>query len=147
MLLEDPARWQTLREHPEQIPLAIEEILRLQGPVQGFLRTTTREVVVGGKVMPPGTRLFLIYASGNRDESQFQQANRFEIDRRPNHHLAFGHGVHFCVGAPLARLEGRIAFEILTQRIPSMRLLPDQQYTYTFNLTTYGYKSIYTQWD
>jgi cytochrome P450 len=147
MLLEDPARWQALREHPEQIPLAIEEILRLQGPVQGFLRTTTREVVVGGQVMPPGTRLFLIYASGNRDESQFQQADHFEIDRRPNHHLAFGHGVHFCVGASLARLEGRIAFETLTQRIPSMRLLPDQQYTYTFNLTTYGYKSIYIQWD
>jgi cytochrome P450 len=147
MLLEDPARWQALREHPEQIPLAIEEILRLNGPVQGFFRTTTREVTVGGQAMPPGTRLFLPYASGNRDESRFPQADRFEIDRRPNHHLAFGHGVHFCVGAPLARLEGRIAFETLTERIPRMRLLPDQQFAYTFNLTTYGYQRIYIQWE
>jgi len=145
LLLEDPARWQALREHPEQIPQAIEEILRLRGPVQGFIRTTTQEVTVGGKTMPPGTRLFVLHASGNRDESRFPQADRFEIDRRPNH-LAFGHGVHFCVGASLARLEGCIAFEALTQRMPRMRLVPDQQFTYTFNLTTYGYERIYAQW-
>jgi cytochrome P450 len=147
LLLEDPTRWQALCEHQEQIPQAIEEILRLRGPVQGFIRTTTQEVTVGGISMQPGTRLFVMHASGNRDEGQFSQADHFEIERRPNHHLAFGHGIHFCVGAALARLEGRIAFEELTQRIPRMRLLPDQQFTYTFNLTTYGYKRIYTQWD
>ena len=99
LLLEDPARWQASREHPELIPQAIEEILRLRGPVQGFIRTTTQEVTVGDKIMPPGTRLFLMYASGNHDEGRFPQADRFEIERRPNPHLAFGYGVHSCVGA------------------------------------------------
>ena len=88
-----------------------------------------------------------LHASGNRDESQFPQADRFVMDRQPSHHLAFGHGVHFCVGASLARLEGRIALEILTQRLPRMRLLADQQFTFTFNLTTYGYERIYIQWE
>lgn len=147
LLLEEPTRWQALREHPEHIPLAIEEILRLRGPVQGFIRTATQEVTVGGVTMPQGTKLLLIYASGSRDESHFPQACDFDMQRQPNHHLAFGHGIHFCVGAPLARLEGRIAFEALTQRFPKMRLLPDQQFVYTFNFATYGHKHVYTRWD
>ena len=97
--------------------------------------------------MPQGTNLFLLYASGNLDENQFPRACDFEIQRRPNHHMAFGYGVHFCVGAPLARLEARIAFEALTQRIPKMRLLPDQQFEYTFSHILYGHKQIYLQWD
>jgi len=147
LLLEEPMRWQTLCEHPEQIPLAIEEILRLRGPALGFVRTTTQEVTVGGITMPEGTNLLLLYASGSRDESQFPRACDFEMQRQPNHHLAFGHGVHFCVGATLARLEGRIAFEALTQRIPKMRLVPDQQFEYGFRFSNYGYKRIYIQWD
>lgn len=147
LLLEEPGRWQALREHPDQIPQAIEEILRLRGPVQGFIRTTTQDVTVGGQALPAGTRLLALYASGNRDESRFPQADRFVMDRQPSQHLAFGHGIHFCVGASLARLEGRIALEILTQRLPSMRLLADQQFTFTFNLTTYGYERIYIQWE
>jgi cytochrome P450 len=146
LLLEEPTRWQTLCEHPEQIPLAIEEILRMRGPALGFVRTTTQEVTVGGITMPEGTRLLLLYASGSRDESQFPQASGFEMQRQPNPHLAFGHGVHFCVGAALARLEGRIAFEALTQRIPNMRLVPDQQFEYGFRFSNYGYKSVYLQW-
>jgi cytochrome P450 len=69
------------------------------------------------------------------------------MQRRPNPHLAFGYGVHFCPGAPLGRLEGRIAFELLTQSIPNMRLVPDQQFEYGFRHTSYGYKSIRVQWD
>src|SRR5581483_4951828 len=83
LLLEEPERWQALRDHPEQIPQAIEEILRLRGPVQGFIRVATREVTVGGKVMPAGTRLLVLYASGNRDESRFDQADRLVMDRQP----------------------------------------------------------------
>src|SRR5262249_27727581 len=126
LLLEEPTRWQTLCENPECIPLAIEEILRLRGPAMGFIRTATQEVTVGGQTMPEGTRFFIISASGSRDESHFPHASDFEMQRQPNPHLAFGHGIHFCVGAPLARLEGRIAFQTLTQRIPNMKLLPDQ---------------------
>lgn len=147
LLLEEPTRWQALREHPEEIPVVIEEILRMRGPAQGFIRTTTQEVTVGGVTMPPGTNLLLLYASGNLDGSQFPQAGEFERQRRPNHHLAFGYGIHFCVGAPLARLEGRIAFEALTRRVPNMRLVPEQQFAYGFRLSTYGHKHIYIQWD
>ena len=69
------------------------------------------------------------------------------MQRQPNRHLALGHGIHTCVGAPLARLEGRIAFETLTQRIPQMRLVPDQQFVYNFNLVSYGHKHISLQWE
>ena len=147
LLLEEPTRWQALCEQPDQIPLAIEEILRMRPPALGFMRTTTQEVTVGGVTMPQGTKLLLLYASGNYDESQFPCSGDFEMQRQPNQHLAFGHGVHFCVGAPLARLEGRIAFEALTQRIPNMRLVPDQQFEYGFRYSNYGYKRVYIQWD
>jgi cytochrome P450 len=147
LLLEEPMRWQVLCEHPEQIPQAIEEILRMRGPALGFTRTTTQEVTLGGVTLPQGTKLLLLYASGNYDESHFSQASDFQMQRRPNHHLAFGYGVHFCAGAALARLEGRIAFEALTQRIPNMRLVPDQQFEYGFRYSNYGYKRIFIQWD
>ncbi|WP_165422899.1 cytochrome P450 [Ktedonosporobacter rubrisoli] len=147
VLLEQPERWQELCAHPEYIPVAIEEILRLRGPVQGFFRTTTQQVTVGGQRLPAGTRLFLLYASANRDEERFPQAEHYIGNRQPNHHLAFGHGVHFCVGAPLARLEGRIAFETLTHYFPNLRLVPDQRFFYTFNLTTYGCQQIYLTWN
>jgi cytochrome P450 len=147
LLLEEPTRWQTLCEHPEHIPQAIEEILRMRGPIMAVMRLTTQEVTVGGITMPPGTNLLLLYGSANLDESQFPRACDFEIQRRPNHHIAFGYGVHFCAGAPLARLEGRIAFEALTQRIPKMRLLPDQQFAYTYSHLIYGRKQIYIRWD
>lgn len=147
LLLEEPTRWQTLCEHPEQIPLALEELLRVRGPALGFMRTTTREVTVGGITMPEGTQLLLLYASGSRDESQFPHADTFDMQRQPNPHLGFGYGVHSCVGAGLARVEGRIAFENLTQRIPNMRLKPDQQFEYGFRYSNYGYQRIYIQWD
>jgi cytochrome P450 len=146
LLLEEPACWQALCEHPEHIPQALEEILRLRGPAQGFIRIATQDVTVGGVALPQGTKLLLLYASGSRDESHFPEAHTFQMQRQPNLHLAFGHGIHFCVGAPLARLQGRIAFETLTQRIPTMRLVPNQTFVYTFNLTTYGYKHVYTHW-
>jgi cytochrome P450 len=147
LLLEEPTRWQALCEYPERIPQAIEEILRMRGPVLGFMRTTTQELTVRGVIMPPGTNLLLLYAAGNLDENYFPQACDFEMQRQPNHHLAFGHGIHFCVGAALARLEGRITFEALTQRIPRMRLVPDQRFEYYPLFFSYGHKHIHVQWD
>lgn len=147
LLLEESTRWQALYEHPEHIPQALEEILRMRGPVLGFMRATTQEVTVGGVTMPPGTSLLLLYASGNFDESHFPQADDFEIQRQPNNHLAFGHGLHFCLGTALARLEGRIAIEALTQRIPKMRLVPDQQFEYYPVYPAYGHQHIYVHWD
>jgi cytochrome P450 len=146
LLLEEPTRWQALCEHPDRIPLTIEEVLRYQDPVPGFIRTTTKEVTVAGVVMPAGTKLFLLYSSANRDETQFLFADQFDMQRRPNRHLAFGYGGHFCVGAPLGRLEGRIAFETLTQRLPSMRLVPNQELSHVPNLIHYGYHRVEVQW-
>ena len=147
LMLEEPTRWQALCENPEQIPLVIEEILRFRGPLHGIKRTTLQQVTIGGVTIPQGTTLLLLCAAANRDESQFPQACDFTMQRRPNPHLTLGQGIHFCIGAALTRLEGRIAFEVLTQRIPSMRLLPDQQFEYSFRMSNAGYKRIYMQWE
>ncbi len=146
LLLERPERWRTLCDHPEYIPLAVEEILRFDAPIQMFARTTTREVTIGGVTLPEDASLLLIYGSGNRDESVFTHADEFQPQRTPNHHLAFGHGVHFCVGAALARLEGRVAFEALCQRLPSLRLVPEQILTHIPTLLFRGYERLAVEW-
>ncbi|HEU5227776.1 MAG TPA: cytochrome P450 [Ktedonobacteraceae bacterium] len=146
LLLEEPERWRRLCEHPEYIPQVIEEILRYHGPVRGFMRTTTRPTTLAGIAMPEGTKLFLIYGSANRDEERFPDAEDFQMQRKPNHHLGFGHGVHFCVGAPLARLEGRLMFEALTQRFPGLRLAPQQELAHNPDLINYGYQRVEVVW-
>jgi cytochrome P450 len=146
LLLEDPSRWQTLYEHPEFIPLTVEEILRFDAPIQMFARMTTQEVIVDGVTLPEDATLLLIYGSGNRDEEIFAEADEFQLQRTPNHHLAFGHGVHFCVGAALARLEGRIAFETLTSRLPDLRLVPRQLLTHIPTLLFRGYERLEVRW-
>jgi cytochrome P450 len=146
LLLECPDQWQTLCVHPEYIPQTVEEILRYDAPIQMFARTTTREVTINGVAMPEDAALLLLYGSGNRDEAMFSQADEFQIQRTPNHHLAFGHGVHFCVGAALARLEGRIAFEVLCQRLPHLALVPDQTLTHIPTLLFRGYERLEVAW-
>jgi len=146
LLLEDPSRWQMLCEHPEFIPLTVEEILRFDAPIQMFARMTTQEVIVDGVTLPEDATLLLIYGSGNRDEEVFADADEFQLQRTPNHHLAFGHGVHFCVGVALARLEGRIAFETLTSRLPDLRLVPRQLLTHIPTLLFRGYERLEVRW-
>lgn len=147
LLLERPERWRTLCEHPEYIPSAIEEILRYDAPIQMFARTTTQEVTIGEITLPEEASLLLIYGSGNRDEAVFSQADEFQLQRMPNHHLAFGHGVHFCVGAALARLEGRVAFEVLCQRLPNLCLVPDQVLAHIPTLLFRGYERLEVEWE
>ena len=123
LLLRHPEQLQALRDNPGLLPNAIEEMLRMESPIQGFFRTVTTETQLGGVTVPKGARLFILYASGNRDETQFSEPQRFDIHRaEAKKHLAFGKGIHFCVGAPLAKLEGRIAFEHLLRRLPNLRL-------------------------
>lgn len=145
-LLKHPEKWHALCAHPEYIPQTVEEILRYDAPIQMFARTTTREVTIGGVTLPEDASLLLLYGSGNRDEAVFPQANEFQIQRTPNHHLAFGHGVHFCVGAALARLEGRSAFEILCQRLPGLRLVAGQTLTHIPTLLFRGYERLEVAW-
>jgi cytochrome P450 len=147
LLLERPERWRMLCEHPEYIPSTVEEILRYDAPIQMFARTTTREVIIDGVTLPEEASLLLIYGSGNRDKTVFAQADEFQLQRTPNHHLAFGHGVHFCVGAALARLEGRVAFEVLCQRLPNLRLVPDQVLTHIPTLLFRGYERLEVEWE
>lgn len=108
-----PANQRRLREEPAMIPHAIEEILRLWTPARLLSRTATRDVEVGERLIPQGSKVALMWASANRDSAVFENADAVDIDRRPNRHLAFGHGIHRCIGASLARTQLRIAIEEL----------------------------------
>ncbi len=146
LLLEQPERWQTLCAHPERIPQAIEEILRYDAPVHAFFRTTTREVTVGGITFPAETLLMVVFGSANRDETRFPRADQFDMQRSPNRHLAFGYGIHFCIGAPLAREQGQIALETLCQRLPNLRLAPEQTLSHAPVLRQRGYRRLDVVW-
>ncbi len=115
-----------LSADPGLLPRAMEEFLRFDPPVQGLARTTTRPVSLHGVDIPEGKKVLLLFAAANRDERKFSDPERFDVTRDPNPHLSFGFGAHFCLGANLARLEARVAFEELLPAIPDYRLL-DQE--------------------
>ena len=118
-LLHHPEQLAKVRADRTLVPSLIEEVLRYESPVQLIPRVTTREVELEGGKIPAGATVFLLLASANRDERKFPEPDRFEVTRNPQDHLAFGYGIHYCLGAPLARLEGRIAFESLLFDCPS----------------------------
>lgn len=122
-LLESPDQMRLLREQPELIGSAIEELLRYTNPVEyGNARFALEDVEIAGVVIPRGGTVLAMNASANRDEAVFDDPDRLDITREPNRHLAFGLGVHYCLGAPLARLEGQIAINSLVQRLPQLAL-------------------------
>jgi cholest-4-en-3-one 26-monooxygenase len=121
-LLQHPEEKAKLIAHPELLPNAVEEMLRWVSPIIYFRRTAMRDVELRGQKVREGDKLALYYGSGNRDEEQFPHADRFDITRTPNDHLAFGIGEHMCLGGSLARLELRIMFEELLRRYPEMEL-------------------------
>jgi len=118
LLAEHPAARQLALEQPNGLAIVIEEVLRYESPLQFNARTTNVEVAVGDEVIPAGERVLLLYGSANRDERRFEAAHEFDVTREPKRHLAFGEGIHFCIGAPLARLQTRIALEELLSRFP-----------------------------
>jgi len=118
----NPEQMDSLRRNPELMPRAIEEILRYDGPVQSTSRNSNVEVNLGGTVIPAETRCFIVLAAANRDPAQFPEPDRFDINREPRDHVAFGEGIHFCIGAPLARLEGAIAIGEMLRRFPRLRM-------------------------
>jgi len=121
-LLEHPDQLERLVREPELLPLAIEEMLRWVTPVMQFRRTATRDVEVGGQLVRAGEKLVMYYGAANRDPDVFDAPETFDITRKPNPHLAFGTGTHFCAGSHMARLEMRLAFEAWLQRFPNARL-------------------------
>ena len=124
LLIENPEARQRLIEDPSLIPAAVEEMLRLVSPVLSFQRTATQDAELGGVPIKQGEKILMIYGSANRDENEFEDADRFDIDRNP-HHLAFGLGNHFCLGANLARMELRVALRELLRRVPDMSYATD----------------------
>ena len=122
---EHPEVYERLRAEPELIPSAIEEALRYRSPVQSMFRTAAVDTVLGERAIPAGATVLAYIGSANRDEAQFPDADRFDITRTPNRHVAFGHGIHFCLGAPLARLEARVALGALLSRLRDIRRVPD----------------------
>jgi cytochrome P450 len=125
-LLRQREAYEALCAEPGLIPAAVEEILRYELPTEGaFLRVTTADVELPSGTIPPGRAVQASLAGANRDPAYFTDAERFDIRRDPNPHLAFGAGTHFCVGAPLARLELRTALAAVTARFPRLRLAAD----------------------
>lgn len=120
--LEHPDQLARLRAAPELLPAAIEEVLRYRAPLQWVMRTPRRDVEIHGQVIPAGKLVLPMIGSANRDPKHFPDPNRFDIARDPNPHIAFGHGIHACLGAPLARLEARIALADLLEQLGDVRL-------------------------
>ncbi|APE34408.1 cytochrome [Nocardia mangyaensis] len=124
-LLRDPEQWAALRADPEAVPAAVEEFLRFDGPVDmATVRFTAEPVTMGGTEIPAGELVYVALSAANRDPARFPEPDALTIDGPTAGHLAFGHGIHFCVGAPLARLEADIAFTLLLRRFPALRLAP-----------------------
>jgi cytochrome P450 len=147
-LLEEPARWDRVRQDPSLIDSAIEESLRFDPPVLGLFRTNTRAVELDGVTVPEGSKAYAAYAAANRDPSVFDDPDRFDLDRSSvelKKHLSFGFGHHFCPGAPLSRLEARIALPILCDRLP--RLCLDGPTTRIATFLLWGRRTMPVRWD
>lgn len=119
LLIENPAERRKLIDNPSLLPSAVDEMIRLVSPVRSFSRTATQDTELHGKLIRKGQKVLLLYPSANRDPEQFEDPDAFRIDRNPIH-LGFGVGVHYCLGANLARMEMRVTFEELLRRLPDM---------------------------
>ncbi len=134
-LMRNRGEFDKLRRDPLLIKSAVEECLRYDSPVQATARRTLEDVQLGGVTIPRDTHVIVLIGACNRDPAQFAEPDRFDIARRDNEHLAFGGGIHFCLGANLARVEGEIAIGSLTARFPTMEITGDPvQYRDMFNL-------------
>ena len=122
ILASDPALIARLRDEPGMIPGAVEEVLRFDGPVQALPRGTTRSVSLDGVQIPANSTVLVYFGAANRDERHFADPDRFELDRKTTDHIAFGSGIHLCLGAPLARLEARIGLETLSSHVRNLEL-------------------------
>ena len=145
-LLENREQWDALCADPTLIPNAVEEVLRFDTSVVAWRRITTRDVRIAGIDVPAGAKLMLQLAAANHDPDRFGDPDSFDIRRSDAaRHLAFGKGIHFCLGAPLARMEVRIVLELLTQHAPDLALVPDQDLDFHPNISFRGPRQLLVQ--
>jgi cytochrome P450 len=121
-LIENPDQMELLRNDPSLVTTAADEIIRWVTPVKHFMRTATEDYAIGGVTIKKGESVLLSYPSANRDETVFENPNKFDITRSPNKHLSFGFGVHYCLGAMLARMEIKAVLTELIPRLKSVQL-------------------------
>lgn len=140
-LLRHPGELQKLKQDPLLITSAIEEVMRFEGPSQRQTRLVVEDVEIGGKRIPKGATVLLMLGAANRDPAEFPNPDQFDICRSPNRHVGFSSGIHFCVGAPLARLEGAIAINALVRRLPNLRLATEDV-QWRENMSLRGLKSL-----
>ena len=148
-LIEHPDQAAVLRRDPALIEGAIEEFLRYAGPVEmATTRYAAEDVEIGGTMIRRGTAVVVVLAAAGRDTAVFDNAAELDVTRESNKHMGFGYGVHYCLGAPLARLEAKIAFNTLLKRIPTMRLgIPAHQLTYNESQILRGLVQLPVRWD
>lgn len=146
-LLGDRMQWQMLVDDPSLLDNAVEEILRIDTSIFGWRRITTCDTSIGGVEIPQGSRILLMMGSANHDESVFPDGGRFDVTRsNAKKHLGLGLGAHFCMGAPLAKLEMRVILEQLTTRLPDLHLKPGQSWEYLPTLVFRGVQRLEVEW-
>ena len=143
---EVPGTIERLRAEPSLLPHAIEEVLRYRSPVQSMYRVTAADTTLAGVQVPAGAPLVAWIGSANRDERHFERSDQFDIDRGPSRHLAFGQGIHFCLGAPLARLEATIALKAVLSRLPGLTLTAGSQLERMDSTIVYGLTELPVSW-
>ncbi len=140
-LLQNPEQMEQLRADPAKIPAAVEELLRFVSPVHTLARRTTQDMELRGVTIPQGSSIYLLVGSANRDAEKFPDPEKLNINRQPTRTLGFGYGIHFCVGAALARMESQVAFETILRRLPKLKLVGETP-EYRMNYSLRGLVSL-----
>jgi cytochrome P450 len=143
---ENPELVERLRSNRELVPDAIEETLRYYSPIKAMVRITATETMLGNQHLQPDQMVIAWIGSANRDEAAFPNADRFDIEREPNRHIAFGRGIHFCLGAPLARLEAKIALNTMLDRLPGNWQVADAPLEMISSFIVFGPKKVPLSW-
>lgn len=148
LALQDGTTWQRFVDDRNLSSKVVEEALRAEGSLRGMFRRTTRAVELGGATIPAGALVQILFGSANRDETTFPEPDRFDIDRESTApHLAFGRGIHYCIGAALARLQAKVSLEVLAEQLLNLRLKPGSDIPYNPNIWAWGPDACHLEWD